>query len=211
MLIMYAGYFAYSLYSASWQKQSHAFWKTTDKGVNLTSLYRVIESTASYIALDSNKQSSIYFAGNEQTLNFVATSPIFTNTEALVQLTIIDNSLIYKESELGSKPLLTSEDNRVWQHSIVLLAGISDAKFDYYGWNSIQQIKNREMQQAEQIRGETIITPSWYSVHTMARIRILPIKLSLTYTDEKNQNNTLTFTLPQHSHFGLFRYLREDI
>jgi len=210
MLVMYAGYFAYSLYSNSWQKQSDAFWKTTDQGIKLTSLSRLFEGTMPYIVEDKTKQPSIYFIANKESISFVSNAPIFSQSTALVELQFIGDNLIYRESTITSAPLLKQDENRLWQHSIILLENIYQGEFTFYGWKNMQQLRDYELQQEEQLRGQAPITPNWYNEHLMESIRILPLSIALTFSDKTLQKTSLTFIPPQHSQHTLFRYIRED-
>lgn len=210
MLVMYAGYFAYSLYSSSWQKQSNAFWKATNQGIHLTTLSRLFEASMPYIVEDTKKQPSIFFIANQEVLSFVSNAPIFAKSAALVELTFIDDNLIYRESTLENAPLLKQNEIRKWQHSIILLKNVYQGAFNFYGWKNMQQIRDYELQQEEGGRGAAPITPSWYRVHIMESIRLLPLSIALTYNDEENKKTSLTFLPPQHSQHALLRYIRDD-
>jgi prepilin-type N-terminal cleavage/methylation domain-containing protein len=210
MLVMYSGYFAYSLYSSSWQKQSQAFWQATDQGIHLTSLSRIFEGAMPYIVEDKLKQPSIYFIADKETISFVTHSPIFTQSAALIELKFIGNDLIYRESSLENSPLLEQGETRQWQHSIILLKSVLQGKFGFYGWKNMQQIRDYELQVYEQLSGNITISPSWYDDHVMESIRILPLSISLTYTDELQKTTSLTFIPPQSSQYALLRYIRDD-
>lgn len=210
MLIMYAGYFAYSLYSSSWQKQSNAYWQTTDQGIQLTSLMRVVEASMPYIVEDKAKQFSIYFQGNNQAVNFVSSAPIFSKTPAVISLELVNGTLVYSESSLDRSPMLKQNEKRAWEYNVKLLDNISQAQFSFYGWRNLQEIRDYELQQQEQLRGRAPINPRWYSTHQMESIRILPIKLSLTLNNKSQQTVSLTFFPPQHSQHELLINFRDD-
>jgi hypothetical protein len=206
---MYAGYFAYSLYSQSWQKQSNAFWQSADKGLNLVSLTRVIEGAHPYIVEDVNKNLSIYFIGSPRAINFVSKSAIFSEGAAIIELSLINNSLIYRESTLLKAPLFKQNEEREWQHSVVLLNNLTLARFDFFGWESIQQVQQHDLQQDGQLRGEAPITAQWYNQHLMETIRLLPLSLRINYTVEGVEELSLPFKLPQQTQYALFRYIGE--
>jgi prepilin-type N-terminal cleavage/methylation domain-containing protein len=207
MLVMYSGYFAYSLYSTSWKKQSNAFWQSADKGVNLTSLTRVIEAAHPYVVEDVNNNLSIYFIGTPKVVRFISKSPIFTDGPAVVELRLINSELIYKESDLNKAPLLKQIENRDWQHSVVLLKHLNLPRFNFFGWNGIQHIQRYEQQLDGLLRGEGPITPALYNKHQMEGIRLLPLALNLNYTVKGGEELLLPFSLPHHSQHVLFSYI----
>lgn len=210
MLIMYSGYFAYSLYSNSWNKQSNAYWQTADQGVILTSLTRLVESSLPFIVKDSNENASMYFIGENNSVSFVSSAPIYSELSALVELRIIDNQLIYRESSFENALFLSKLDAREWQHEVVLLNEIANASFSFYGWENLLQILNAKTQRENPVRGEQLITPSNYTQHEMETRRVLPMAISFYYTNKLQQEVVLNFHLPQNTQYALYRYIRED-
>ncbi|MBU2891944.1 prepilin-type N-terminal cleavage/methylation domain-containing protein [Colwellia sp. D2M02] len=207
MLVMYAGYFAYSLYSNSWKKQSYAFWQATDKGVNLTSLTRVIEATHPYIVDNINDNSSLYFIATPHHIRFVSKSPIFADEAAVVELQLVGSSLVYRESTLLKAPLFNQHEQREWQHSIVLLNYLTAARFEFFGWDNLEQLQHYELQRDNLLHDEAPIEPQWYNQHQMEERQLLPLSISLTYSVKGGQELSIPFQLPQQTQHALYRYI----
>jgi len=211
MLVLYAGYFAYSLYNNSWQKQSNAYWKAADQGIKLNSLTRVISSAQPYIVEDINQKPSVFFEGSNKTIRFVSTATIFSEGIGLVELAIVNNQLIYRESNIEQSPFLKQDELREWQHNVVLLTDIKNTGFNFFGWEGLNQLQEHKLQLEAQTRTQVMVKPAWYERHEMKDRRVFPILISFKFTNKLEQEISINFKISQHSQFALFRYLRIDV
>ena len=102
-MVMFSGYFAYSLYTDKWQKRTELFWQLNKNSLGLEAMSRVLEEAASvYIIKNQDENYAVMFNGTQQSLTLVSHSPIFTSGSALVSFSLQTNKqgksqLIYKE------------------------------------------------------------------------------------------------------------------
>jgi hypothetical protein len=212
MMVMFSGYYAYSLYSQKWQKRVHLFWQNTEESVALDSLHKSLSSALPYIVNGKDDKASIYFKGSSSSISFISSAAIFSIEPALIQLRIEsiptsnNYNLIYQEQGLKHNLVLDIEHQAQWQHEIVLLANITDFNFSYFGWQSFSDA-------VEQVNGETFATEdtrAWYQEHQSNIIRLLPEKLQITFTS-KYGHSDFEIAFSQHSLYSLLTYIREDI
>lgn len=210
-LVMFSGYYAYSLYSASWQKQTDKYWRLTNLGLKLSALDRMLQGTSPYIIKDINNSWSIFFNGDENFIQFITASPLFSASPALVELQVTEQtnglkSLMYKESPLIKSPLINQGDVRQWQYQKIILKQIENIKFEYFGWENFAQaqfffIESESVTQKQQ---------RWYKKHQLEQRRLLPNQVRLHIKLKDQPANQLVFPLAQGSYFKLLNYLEED-
>ncbi|GAA6203362.1 prepilin-type N-terminal cleavage/methylation domain-containing protein [Thalassotalea sp. SU-HH00458] len=213
MMIMFTGYYAYSLYSQKWQKRVDVFWQGTNQGIGLDAVNKLFISAVSYVVKNNNDKESIYFEGDQQHLRFVSNSPIFSKGTALVELEVLrvgdKESLIYRESNLLNKPVFTLdgfEKITQWQKQAILFQGYSSISWSYYGWTSFADA----LEQAN-IAGnnQKIELRKFYTKHELANTRILPASVKLHLSKNKNQS-LFNIDLPNNTIFLLIANFRND-
>ncbi|GAP74603.1 hypothetical protein W04_1119 [Pseudoalteromonas sp. SW0106-04] len=216
MLVMFSGYYAYSLYTDKWSKRTDYFWGRTQKGLAFESITRVIESAYPYVVIDDKGRPSQYFSGDQDRVIFVSRSPIFTHKTAVVEFRIIDHNgkkaLLYNESAFANDFLLRQSDLIEWQHQVLLVEELRNIKFRYFGWKSYkavsQNISEKEMTDDEL---KNYIAPSYYSKHVMEQIRVLPKKLNISFQTGENDRTNLDIALPANAYFTLVDYLEKGL
>jgi prepilin-type N-terminal cleavage/methylation domain-containing protein len=210
MIVMFSGYYAYSLYSQKWQKRVQLFWHNTEQATSLDSLHKVIASAAPYIVAGENKKVVVYFKGGNDQVSFVTNSAIFSAEPALIQLHIkaIPDSnysnLIYQEQSLKHKLVLDITHQPKWQHEIVLLSNISEFALSYYGWLTFEDL-------TKQMLSDTVIVDtnrSWYKNHQANLSRLLPDKLSIRLVTDQGASE-FQIGLSQHSVHNVLAHMRE--
>lgn len=212
MMVMFSGYYAYSLYSQKWQKRVQVFWRGTEHAIALDSLHKILASAHPYMVNGKGDKASVYFKGTNTSVSFISNSAIFSKGPALVQLRLegIPNSshsnLVYQEQSIKENLVLDIEHQANWQHEIVLLANITDFNLSYYGWKSFQQA-------VENATSDLLFKDehrSWYQNHQSDISRILPEKVQVSFTDNNGESQ---FELPfsQHSIYRLLTYIREGV
>lgn len=216
MMIMFSGYYAYSLYSNKWDKRTNEFWENTQSVLGFDTMNRVIESTYPYIINSDKKEPAIYYSASPSQVTFVSHSAIFTKELAIVQLKVVDKNdikmIVYRESSLNELYLLNQADDINWQYQVIIIDNLSYAEFSYFGWEGLTQVlENINSDEETTIGRETrIIQPMWYSIHDMAVQRIIPIKIKIQLKDLEGKNSDFSLALPENSHEVILRYLRED-
>lgn len=212
MMVMFSGYYAYSLYSQKWQKRVQVFWHNTEQAIALDSLHKVINSALPYIVNGKDDKAVIYFKGSNSHVSFISSSAIFSAEPALVQLSLEalagsnNYNLIYQEQNIKHNLVLDIEHQALWQHEIILLNNIADFNLSYFGWQSF-------IDATKQLNSDLLVkedTRSWYRNHQSSVSRLLPDKIQVSFTSEKGFSN-FQIALSQNSLYGLLIYLREDV
>jgi hypothetical protein len=212
MMVMFSGYYAYSLYSQKWQKRVEVFWHNTEQAVALDSLHKVLSSTLPYVVNGKDDKAVIYFKGSNTHVSFISSSAIFSAEPALVLLRLeaMPNSnnynLIYQEQSLKHNLVLDIEDQPLWQHEITLLANITDFNLSYFGWQSFNDVIKELNSEAYVIED----TRTWYQNHESNVSRLLPEKLQVSFTNEKGPSD-FQIGLSQHSVYSVLIHVRENI
>lgn len=210
MMVMFSGYYAYSLYSQKWQKRVQVFWHNTEQAAALDSLHKVMSATLPYMVNGKDNKPCVYFKGSNTSASFISSSAIFSAESALIQLrieTIPDSNnvnLIYQEQSIKYNLVLDIEHQPQWQHQIVLLANVADFNLSYFGWQSFGEA-------IEQANSEDFVkedTRNWYQNHQSNVSRLLPEMVKISFTSEKGFSD-YKIALPQHSLYRLLTYLRE--
>jgi len=211
MMVMFSGYYAYSLYSQKWQKRVQVFWKNTEQAVALDTINKVTNAAVPYVVNGERNQASIYFKGTAHSLSFVSSSALFSNTPALVEfeLEAIEGSdtyqLIYKEHDFSEQLLLNVKHKPEWQHKVILLTGIKELNFSYFGWQTFQQATKQSSSNAfikEDLR-------VWYSEHKTHVSRLLPEKIKIDFINSHGHTD-FNIALSQHTLSRLMAYIRVD-
>ena len=212
MVVMFSGYYAYSLYSQKWQKRVQVFWHNTEQATALDSLHKVINSALPYIVNGKDDKAVIYFKGSNNHISFISSSAIFSAEPALVQLSIEGivgsnhYNLIYQEQSIKHNLVLDIDHQAQWQYEIILLSNIADFNISYFGWQSF-------IDATKQLNSELLVkedTRSWYRNHQSNISRLLPEKVQISFTSEKGPSD-FQIAFSQHSIYRLLTYLREDI
>jgi prepilin-type N-terminal cleavage/methylation domain-containing protein len=212
MMVMFSGYYAYSLYSQKWQKRVQVFWHNTEQATALDSLHKVISSALPYVVKGKDDKAAIYFKGTNTQVSFISSSAIFSAESALVQLRIEEmvNSnhynLIYQEQSIKHNLVLDIEHQALWQHEIILLNNITDLNLSYFGWQSFDDVINELNSDAFVIED----TRTWYQNHESNTSRLLPEKLQISFNSEKGRSD-FKIAFSQHSIYPLLTYLREGL
>lgn len=217
LLIMYSGYYAYSLYSNSWDKRAQLFWQNTQDSLAFDSINRVYGSVAPYIVISDKEQPAIYFHGNHQRMIFVTGSPIFSKSSGIVEIAVENTNqgksqLVYREAPFEQLLLLHQSDEIFWQHQVVLINNLENVSFEYYGWAGYDQVLENiaRDQNAKDGQPVSIIPPNWYGDHQLQNQRVLPIKVRINFQSVNTSRTSLELKLPENAHLNLVHYLRED-
>lgn len=212
MMVMFSGYYAYSLYSQKWQKRVQTFWKNTEQAIALDTLNKLTTSALPYIVNCKDDKACIYFKGDSNSVSFVTNAAIYSDGPALVQLTFTsadndgNSQLIYREQSITNQLLLTLEQPIQWQHETELLTNLTDFTFSYYGWTSYELA-------AKQITSEELIvedTRVWYQNHLANESRLLPERVGVAFSSKKGATN-FQMALTPHSIYRLLTYTRVDV
>jgi len=215
MLVMFSGYYAYSLYTQKWQKRVQVFWQGTKQSIAINTLNKMLISINSYVINGLNDKECIYFSGSSNTMQFVTGYPIYSKGSALVELTVkdVDGSyqLIYKEHSVDNLILFNLDNINAdikWEKQTVLLSNLKDIHWSYYGWTSFSDA----LAQSNIVEGfNKKDTRQEYSDHDTNKVRILPINIRFTIvTQDSKKNSDWLIELPNNTLYKLISDIRVD-
>ncbi|MEW6983268.1 type II secretion system protein J [Colwelliaceae bacterium 6471] len=215
MIVLFSGYYAYSLYSQKWQKRVDVYWRGTNQSIGVDTVNKLISSTILYSVKSEKGQFQLFFSGDAQRMQFVTSSPIYLDGDAIVELSIRQNSLskevVYKEKSLADFVLIDTKqfnatENNFWDVEATLIDGFEDISFAYFGWQSFEQALN-DMNLEEDIL-RSIEKPEWYTMHKMESVRIVPEIIQVNFQTAQKVE-TIKISLPTNSIYFLLSNIRK--
>lgn len=218
MMILFSGYYAYSLYTQKWQKRVDVFWQGTQQGIAVDTLQKLISSALPYVVKNQDDKAKIYFSGNAQQVELVAGSPIFSEQPALVQISLETlgdvQQLVYREKSLSSFVLMNTEQisargAEFWDVSTVLIADLGDFEFSFYGWLSFDDAV-RFVNAESSIEERDPPEQDWYAIHQEENIRILPEVIRVSYV-KADRLTEMNVSLPSDTVYELLAVIRKDV
>ena len=97
-----------------------------------------------------------------------------------------------------------------WQTSKVLIDDIQQLTFQYYGWETLSNAVNGNLDGAEFEPGSKPILQRWYAQHSLQN-RIMPSKISVYIKNNSVQETQIQIDLATSSYTNLIYYLQEDV
>lgn len=215
-MVMFTGYFAYSLYTDKWQKRADHFWQLNQSALGTEAIIRTLEAASVYIVRDQKEQFSILFEGQQTGITLVTNTGLFSNETALINIKAIDQenglqSLLYSEMPLNNTLLLNYPIEENWQYQHILVNDIAKINFQFYGWETLENAVAGNLDSAELSIGETRVKRRWYTEHNLPNNRLLPNKLALFFENEQQQVTHIQVDLINVSYLDLVRHLRLDV
>ncbi|MCG7566518.1 prepilin-type N-terminal cleavage/methylation domain-containing protein [Pseudoalteromonas sp. CnMc7-15] len=208
-VVMFSGYFAYSMYTERWQKRTDTFWELSQNAMATDMINRALHSTAPFIVAENADPTKplMLFQGTQSQLTFVSNSPIGSSGIALINLRFHPETqvLSYREIPLDKDIYTTWPLKGVsWSQPIQLLVGLDSFQVDYYGFENLAQMIEHD--DPSELTSEPI-KPQWYDAHNPLERRVLPQTVRLTW-EQEGQRTQLHFELPRDSSARLFAYMR---
>lgn len=214
MVVLFAGYYGYSLYMQKWQKRTQHFWQQSEQALTFDVLSRVFESTFPYIVNSDKNEPAQYFSGDQDRIIFISNSPLFSNETAVVEFKVLqqgdDYSLVYNEATMSKNLLLRQSDVITWEKQVVLIEHLQSISFEYFGWESLTDVSNN-FSQDESDPLAKISVPQYYQKHVMEERRILPISINIKMTAKNGEQSEFLVGLPEGAASVLVDYLKEDV
>ncbi|MCQ8881336.1 prepilin-type N-terminal cleavage/methylation domain-containing protein [Pseudoalteromonas shioyasakiensis] len=211
MLVLYAGYFGYGLYTQKWQTRTNHFWQQSQQALAFDAITRVFESASTYIVESDKNEPAQYFSGDNERVIFISTSPLFSHEASVVEFKILQNdgaySLVYNEASMRNNLLLKQSDVIEWEHQVTLLDNLKRVSFVYYGWTGLDEVSRNYKE--DNVNSQT--KPQLYAKHVMEDIRILPISLTLKIEGQNGEQSNFPVALPEEAFSVLIDYLRLEI
>lgn len=214
MVVLFAGYYGYSLYMQKWQKRTQFFWQQSQQTLSFDVLSRVFESIFPYIVNSDKNEPAQYFSGDQDRIIFITNSPLFSNETAVVEFKVLqtgdDYSLVYNEATMSKNLLLRQSDVISWEKQVVLIEHLQSISFEYFGWESLTDVSNNFAQDDNDPLAK-ISVPQYYQKHVMEERRILPISINIKMTAKNGEQSEFPVGLPEGASSVLVDYLKEGV
>ena len=196
-MLMLTGYYAYSVIVSSWQSKVERF----DAGLDQVRTTRLLESALTgvmpwVIRRSSDQQPVFFFVGGEDRLLGVTRNGVFSQDwPEIFRLSVITDSeqklrLVYQAVSTKDTLLLTSDQELVFTHRLVIATALEAVAFQYFGWESLE----------ERNRSAPMI---WQDAFSGLDRQLIPYRIKLAWTEEGSEEQTLEVELP----YDLSRYL----
>lgn len=217
MMVLFSGYYAYSLYTQKWQKRVDTFWQGTQDAIGVDALNRLLMATVPYVVKGSNDRLNTYFAGDKQFIQFVSNYSLFSDDASVIRIEFEpeQQQIIYKEKSLSHFALINTsqvefvqdETEFLWEHVTVLADEIQNVQFSYNGWLTFDEAM-QEMNLGENLR-RSDAKPQWYQEHNTEVQRVLP-KLVSIELQSKDIQTSFIVTMPDNTEYWLLSNIRKD-
>lgn len=217
MMVLFSGYYAYSLYTQKWQKRVDTFWQGTQDAIGIETLNKLLVATIPYVVKGRNDRLNVYFVGDSQFIQFVSSYSLFNDDASLVRIEYLSESkqLVYQEKSLENFALLSTSQFEqqgsdmldTWEHSAVLLNNVAEAEFSYFGWVNFADAME-EMNLGENL-SRSNAKPQWYATHQVETQRILPKSINVSLNLINGPSN-FAVTLPNNTEYWLLSNIRKD-
>lgn len=215
MVVLYAGYFAYSLYSSKWQNRVEYFWNELDDSLAIESVYRILSATKKYAVRDPHGSLSHYlFIGNENEIVFISDASLKSKGPVLIKLTkVLENDfyrLVYQEANIEKRLILTSaqlEDEITWSKPSILMSNIDSISWQFYGWTTFESASLDSRSDGTSFLN---VAKEDYQLHDPKIVRVLPERVQFVI---KKSNDLTSFwvTLPNNTISQLMHNSRVDV
>ena len=215
MVVLFAGYYGYSLYMQKWQKRTQFFWQQSQQTLSFDVLSRVFESTFPYIVNSDKNEPAQYFSGDQDRIIFITNSPLFSNETAVVEFKVLQQdghySLVYNEATMSESLLLQQSDTITWQQQVVLIDNLQRISFEYFGWKNLDEVLSNYSKDEDDDPTVVLAKPQLYQKHVMEERRILPISININMTAENGEKSDFPVALPEEAYSVLVDYLRIEV
>jgi prepilin-type N-terminal cleavage/methylation domain-containing protein len=178
LLISFIGTYGHRTYSRYWQNELGDYQATFEKSVGATILFQVIKGIKPYIVKDGDK-GFFYFEGGNQFVRSVTSKSLqFPEYPAVFEVSAdrADSgqlTLVYKEFSMVNGPVIDEPNDNAYVFERVLLTGIDDITFEYYGWPNYIEKASFESKSAPN-------TQQWHGLYSSKDTSITPSLIKIT-------------------------------
>ncbi len=134
--------YGYSLFSRQWSVRLGGFDEAQGEYQRVALVVRALEDTLPFVVRDDAGVPGFYFLGREEGLTLVTGSPVFAPGEhAVIRVfrePVADGKwrIVYEEAPLRGVDLRLAGQTLPFAHRLVVVDGVAQAAFAYYGWES---------------------------------------------------------------------------
>lgn len=184
-LVMFAGYYSYSLYSGAWNKRVEYFWKYAKEDVVQVKLVELFQGMAPYLIKNERaNEAFIAFSGTSQTMTFISQGGFFADGYVVAKLEVVaaqqsgETRLQYSEAKIGAQPLLHWEVEQLeFTEPYIIFDDLVSAKFSYYGWQDYASAFRKDGD--ELLVTDTSKYQHWFDNYLAKEKRLSPLKIRL--------------------------------
>lgn len=136
--------YAFSLFSRDWEVRRGGFDRAKGQLRRLELVESALQNTLPWAVWGEGGRVGYYFLGREEGLTVVTASPVFAADRPAVIRVFGEREsattwrLVYEEAPLTGVLLRRADQELPFQHRLVVARGLSDVRFKYYGWFSLQ-------------------------------------------------------------------------
>lgn len=137
--------YGYSLFSRHWEGRLGHFQQAQDQYQRLALVVAALENTLPYVVRGPDGAPGFYFLGRDEGLTLVTMSPVFSAGGLAVVRVFREPSddgtwnLLYEEAPLEGVQLRLASQTLPFEHRMIVLRGLPDLEFRYFGWRSIEK------------------------------------------------------------------------
>ena len=153
--------FSFSLFTRHWEGPRSGFERAAGQAQRLDLVQRALTAALPWAVRDSDGRLGFYFLGREEGLTLVTASPVYTvGAPAVIRVFREPEGgggyrLVYEEASLADTLLQDGSQTLPFRYRLVVLEGVRDLSFRYFGWESLQS----RLQSDE---GDVIQSPRWW-------------------------------------------------
>lgn len=178
MMLTLASY-SFALFTRHWDGLQGGFYRARGEVQRVDLLDVALGSTIPWVVRESTGRIGFYFLGREEGFTFVSASPIFDDRGPAVVRILKEPDpagdgwqLAYEEAPLRGIRLQDAEQVLPFNRRVVLMTGLSELDFAYFGWLNASE-RNMPIELGA-------VPPQWYEEFDGLTRAHHPLKVRLT-------------------------------
>lgn len=133
--------YSFSLFIKSWAGLGDQYLQSRQEAQRVDLLVQAIEGAIPWVVRDNSGDVGFYFLGRDNGFTMVTSTPIFSDTGNAVIRVFLEQDearpdvkrLVYEEASLDGLVLLDSDQILPFSFRLIVLGGLSDSRFSYFG------------------------------------------------------------------------------
>ena len=196
-MIFALGFYAYRLYSQSWQRDLSGFEQSFEHYKSIDLFNSALHGIIPYMVKPDQKEA-FYFLGRAQGFTAVTLNALFNPAAPAVIRVFKENTadgnyqLVYEEASLQGIVLVDPDQNLPFVHRLVLMTELKNIEFSYFGWKNKQALFDSVNDEAGPDHG-----PRWFNEYDGLTALMHPSQLQI-----KIEGFELIIQVPQRSDLG---------
>lgn len=211
MMVIFIGSLAYRTYSVYWEKELGRFNQEFALLKGVSNVHSIIRNIKPIVFKASGSGGYVYFEGGDSIIRSITSEAITHDNPAAFEMRVVTgnggrSSLEYREYSISTRPIITEDDIGMYSDAVVLLAGLEDIRFEYYGWASYGDFAASE----EQGSGGMFNKREWFGLYSSKDTLISPelVKIKMKKNGKWSE---LLIPLPHFLHKDLLQFVGADL